>query len=256
MGNESPARTLAVAGAVAIVCAILVSTAVTVLRPYQLAYAAVDRNRSILRSAQIVDATAPVPDRVVVSEFLELEPRLVDLESGTFTAIADARTYDYETALGNETELLPISASADIAKIGAKPRVMPLYVSPASGRVTLPFFGRGMWSTISGYLTLEPDLDTIAGLDIYSHGETPGIGDRIQNPEWLDRWRGKRVYDASGRVALRVGDSGGNPGLANEYRIDAITGATRTVDGLEASLLFWLGPDGFGPILDTLRNTD
>ncbi|MDX1434754.1 MAG: hypothetical protein R3286_20105 [Gammaproteobacteria bacterium] len=145
--NDSPIRTLAVAGAVALVCAILVSTAVAVLRPYQLAYAAVDRNRSILRAAGLIAASAPVPDRVVVSEFLELEPRLVDLEAGAFIDSADAGTYDYETALGNDAELLPIPTSADIAKIGAKPRVMPLYVAPGSGRVTLPCAGAATFCT-------------------------------------------------------------------------------------------------------------
>lgn len=248
--DESPLRTLAVAGGVAFVCALLVTTAVSVLRPYQQAYASIGRNLAILQAADLIEAGAEVSDRSVVAEYVGLDARLVDLATNTFSEDADAATYDYDAALGNPQALLPIAESADTARIGTKPRLMPIYLSPETGRVILPFFGRGMWSTISGYLSLEADLDTIAGIAIYSHGETPGIGDRIENLAWLSSWRGKTVYGPDGRVALRIGDSTAAP----EHRIDAITGATLSVTGVHRSLLFWLGPDGFGPILDELRS--
>lgn len=250
--TETTIRTLAVAGGVAFVCAIMVATTVSMLRPYQLAYASIERNRTILRTASLIDADASVSDLGVVAEYVKLEPRLIDFATGTFADAPDAATYDYESALGNDAALLPIAESADIARIGAKPRLMPLYFSPDTGRVIVPFFGRGMWSTISGYLSLESDLNTIAGIEIYSHGETAGIGDRIQNPEWLASWRGKSVYGPGGAIALRIGGANAPP----EHRIDAITGATMTVNGVERSILFWLGSDGFGPVFEQLRSTN
>jgi Na+-transporting NADH:ubiquinone oxidoreductase subunit C len=250
--TETTTRTLAVAGGVAFVCAIMVATAVSVLRPYQLAHASIERNRTILRTASLIESDASVSDLGVVAEYVKLEPRLVDFATGRFTDAADAATYDYESALGDEEALLPIPESADIARIGAKPRLMPLYFSPDTGRVILPFFGRGMWSTISGYLSLESDLNTISGIEVYSHGETAGIGDRIENREWLAGWRGKLVYGPSGELALRIGD----PNAAPEHRIDAITGATLTVNGVGRGVLFWLGPDGFGPVIEQLRSTN
>jgi Na+-transporting NADH:ubiquinone oxidoreductase subunit C len=247
-GNESPVRTLAVAGGVAFVCALLVTTAVSLLQPYQQAYASIGRNLAILRAADLIEIGGEVSDRSIVAAYVGLDARLVDLETNTFSDAADAASYDYATALSRPEALIAIPANADIAGIGSKPRLMPIYLSPTTGRVILPFYGRGMWSTISGYLSLERDLDTIAGIAIYSHGETPGIGDRIENADWLASWRGKTVYGADGRVALTIGDAT----TAAEHRIDAITGATRTVTSVQRSLLFWLGPDGFGPILTAL----
>jgi Na+-transporting NADH:ubiquinone oxidoreductase subunit C len=91
---------------------------------------------------------------------------------------------------------------------------------------------------------------TIAGIAFYEHGETPGIGDRIQNPDWLAQWRGKRIYanDATVQLFFAAEDSSGPP----EFRIDAITGATATVSAVERILRFWLGPQAYGPALQLI----
>jgi Na+-transporting NADH:ubiquinone oxidoreductase subunit C len=31
---------------------------------------------------------------------------------------------------------------------------------------------------------LESDVNTIAGLGFYDHGETPGLGGEVDNPRW------------------------------------------------------------------------
>ena len=54
-------------------------------------------------------------------------------------------------------------------------------------RLTVPIRAQGMWSTIYGYLGLASDLNTVVGVSFYEHGETPGIGGRIAEP---NRWRG------------------------------------------------------------------
>ena len=45
-------------------------------------------------------------------------------------------------------------------------------------KVILPIHGYGLWSTLYGFVALESDANTIAGLGFYEHGETPGLGGR------------------------------------------------------------------------------
>ena len=65
---------------------------------------------------------------------------------------------------------------------------------------------------------------------------------------------GKSIYSESGEVALNVIKGQveeGNP-EAN-YQIDGLAGATLTTNGLRTMVQYWLGPHGFGPYLETLR---
>jgi len=115
--------------------------------------------------------------------------------------------------------------------------------------VVLPVYGEGLYSTLYGYLALEPDLQTIYNLYFYEQEETPGLGAEIENPEWQAGWRGKKIYGKDGEVRIRVAR-----GVANgPFEVDGITGATMTSNGVTALVRYWLGPDGFGPYLERLR---
>lgn len=252
--SESVPRTLAVAAGVALFCSLLVSSAVYWLRPIQLAYSSVERNRAVLVAAGLAERGAELADRELRDRFLRLEPRLVDLDAGRF-ASADASviaSYDYRAAAEDPERSRSIPPGEDIASLGQRPALMPVYLLRDGGdleRIVLPVYGQGMWSTIHGHVALEADLTTIAEVWFYEHGETPGIGDRIQNPEWLAQWDGKRAYDADGSVPIRIGGET----TADASRIDAITGATVTVTAVGRFVRYWLGPGGYGPFLASLR---
>jgi len=104
------------------------------------------------------------------------------------------------------------------------------------------------------YVALDADLNTIRGISFYEHGETPGLGGEIENPNWQAGWKGKRVYDADDAVVLQVVKSGKTDGVSAEHRIDGISGATMTGNGVSAMLQFWFGENGFGPLLQTLQH--
>ena len=116
----------------------------------------------------------------------------------------------------------------------------------------LPVFGQGYQSTIRGYLALGPDLNTVVGLTITEQGETPGLGANVQSPTWLAQWPGTELADENGEIRLAVVRTG----ASTEYEIDAITGATRTSNGVQGMIRFWVGPDGFGPVLAALAAGD
>ena len=79
--------------------------------------------------------------------------------------------------------------------------------------------GSGFQGPITAIVSLKPDLETIVGLEILDHQETPGLGARIKEEEFLQQFNGKVVKPK----LLVVTDAG----EANN-KVDAITGATRT----------------------------
>ena len=253
--RESAARTVGVAVLVALICSLLVSAVVYLLRPYELAYSALERNRAILEAAGLVMPGEQVSESELVSRFVELDARVVDLANGTFTEDLDPVTYDYRAAFDDAAMREPIPDIEDIGRLGFRPRYMTVYLVVADdGRIetlVLPLFARGMWSTIYGFLALRGDFRTIAGVAFYEHGETPGIGDRIEAPEWLSTWVGKRLYGPDDAVRFRIGAA--SPDVANEYRVDSITGATMTVTGVGDGIRYWLSDHGYGRLLRSLR---
>ena len=43
-----------------------------------------------------------------------------------------------------------------------------------------------------GYISLENDFNTVAGIEFYQHKETPGLGAEVDNPKWKSLWPGKQ----------------------------------------------------------------
>ena len=106
--------------------------------------------------------------------------------------------------------------------------------------IILPVRGRGYQSTLHAWLVLDGDAQTVRALKFYQHGETPGVGARIEDPEWEAQWHGLRAFDDQGvlRIGVRLQAGAGLDEYA-EYKVDAISGATRTtqgVDGISANL--------------------
>jgi len=232
--NESTTHALLVAMAVALVCSGMVAAAVHWLRPIQQVYTQLERDRTIVAAAGL--AVAGATDREILNRYLTLDARVLNLADGTFDTTRDARTYDHWQTAGE-----------------GSPADVPVYLVHEAGHIrslVLPVDGPGMWSTLYGYVTLAADLTSVERLTIYHHGETPGIGDRIEDPAWLARWRGKRVYDKDGNVAIRVVKQAD---AQSRYEIDAISGATVSSTRLGAIVANWMAASRYGTWLDSLR---
>jgi Na+-transporting NADH:ubiquinone oxidoreductase subunit C len=105
-----------------------------------------------------------------------------------------------------------------------------------------------------GYLALEQDYNTVAGLGFYQHGETPGLGGEVDNPRWKGLWPGKEIY-YNGDVAIELvkgNVDSSTPGAIN--KVDALSGATLTSRGVSNLLQFWMGSLGFKDFLSNLRS--
>ena len=115
---------------------------------------------------------------------------------------------------------------------------LPLYIWTDDGadepsKYAFPISGKGLWSTLYGYLALNADLETIAGISFYKHGETPGLGAEIEKNWFLVQFKGKRLYKGGKPLDFTIA----KPGTAQgESSVDGISGATLTGNGVEALL--------------------
>jgi len=116
---------------------------------------------------------------------------------------------------------------------------LPIYVWKDDGKATkyaFPVSGKGLWSTIYGYLALDADLRTVAGISFYKHGETPGLGAEIEKDWFLDQFKGKELYDEDGTplsFAVVKGDADKLPPEQRKCAVDGISGATLTGKGVQ-----------------------
>lgn len=255
---DSPLRAVLVTALVCAFCSAAVTTAVSLLRPYQQSHRASERAARIQELLERVPGLADVLGGSLAGQ--QLEAREVDLATGAYVAGADPSAFDAREAARDPERSVALPPERDLAGIGRRARRAVVYVASRDGKprlVVLPVYGAGYLSTLYGYLALDADGRTVRGLTFYEQGETPGLGSEIQEPRWLSLWQGKRVRDATG--ALRLGVATGrlppdDPDAA--FLVDGITGATRTGAGVTNLLRFWLGPDGFGPYLERLAREE
>jgi Na+-transporting NADH:ubiquinone oxidoreductase subunit C len=93
------------------------------------------------------------------------------------------------------------------------------------------FVGKGLWGTITGYLAVNGNVDTIMGIEFVSHNETPGLGGRIDKNLFKDQFRGEKVPER--KLMVSSVKSGTGDTNHENSSIDAITGATLTTNYIQ-----------------------
>lgn len=251
--NDTVGKTLLVAVTLCLVCSLVVSTAAVTLRPLQEANKALDRKRNILLAAGLLEKGADVE-----SAFEQVQPRLVDLETGTYVEDTGSAVHDPRAAARDPGLSVAIPPQEDLARIHRRARQAIVYLVEYSGglrSVILPVYGAGLYSTLYGFVALAGDGKRVQGVRFYQHGETPGLGGEIDNPRWLSQWSGKQLADAKGQLRISVVKGGVDPDSPEaHYQVDAISGATITSQGVSNLMRYWLGEQGFGPFLAKLRS--
>ena len=246
--SDNPVKALKIALLVALACALLVSITAVSLRPLYLANLEAER---IARLESILETL----DRVAGGMRPEdIEARVVRLDNGTYADDIDPAIYDARRAANDPGKSIVIPPQQDLAGIKRRASHAVVYLIRSANRmidaIILPVRGVGYQSALYGYLALAADANEILALKFYEHGETPGLGSRIQDPFWEALWPGNQAFDDTGKVTIHVGNEGSLEG----DRIDGISGATRTTSGVDRLIRFWLGEFGFGPYLNRIRN--
>ncbi|MGY6274308.1 Na(+)-translocating NADH-quinone reductase subunit C [Methylomonas sp. MgM2] len=259
MINPGLLRSLKIVLIVSLFCSLLVSAAAILLNPLQQANLHRYMIRNILIAADLLQAG--MSSDVIFER--RIQPMLVELSTGEKVDPSvvgpgfSLEDFDIKSFVDDPALSVPVRPDLDVAKISRRPKYMVVYVANAQGhpdRLILPVYGKGLWSTMYGLLALERDLRTVAGITFYQQGETPGLGGEIDNPDWQGKWHGKKAIDADGRVIIDVIRGEVDPAAIDAYRqVDGLAGATLTSKGVENLLHYWLGNDGFGPLLNRLR---
>jgi len=246
--NESVQKTITVALVLCLVCAVVVSSAAVILRPAQAVNEKANMQMNILQAAGLYD-----PQESIQDQFQIVTTRLVNLETGEFVEGMDAERYNQRKASKDPSMNRVLSGEEDIASIKRQAKIAKIYLIENGDqieKIILPIHGYGLWSTLYGFMALEGDGNTVAGLGFYEHAETPGLGGEVDNPNWKAQWTGKQVYNGDA-VALRLVKGGAN--RSDSYGVDALSGATLTSRGVDNLLKFWMSDAGFKPFLDNLK---
>ncbi|MDF1629742.1 MAG: Na(+)-translocating NADH-quinone reductase subunit C [Alcanivoracaceae bacterium] len=249
--NDSVLRTFTVAFLICLVCAVVVATAAVMLRPVQEVNKLLDKQVNILMAAGLYSEGMDVQ-----KAFESIERRFVDLRSGEYVEMPES--YEQRRAAKDPATSVRLDSKVDIASIRNQAKVAEVYLakdeSGELSKIILPIHGYGLWSTLYGFLALEPDVNTIAGLGFYEHAETPGLGGEVDNPKWKGIWPGKKLFNEQDELAISVIKGTVDSSAADaQHKVDGLAGATLTTNGLNNLVRFWMGENGFGPYLDELK---
>jgi Na+-transporting NADH:ubiquinone oxidoreductase subunit C len=255
MQRDSVLGTFRVATILCVVCSVIVSAAAVGLRPLQ------ERNRKRFEQENILAAAGfsdeEMDEKGVDELFKNIESQLIDLETGELVGedVVDLQKYDQKTAAKDPSLSVEIPADKDIAGIKRREKYSRVYLLKDGGQmksVILPVYGKGLWSTLYGFIALEEDLNTVSGLTFYEHKETPGLGGEIDNPKWKSLWRGKQLR-AGDDLRIEVLKGQVNTDLPEAvHQVDGLSGATITSRGVSNLVRYWIN-DGFGPYLKKLK---
>ena len=286
MASDSVIKTYAVAFTLCIVCSFFVSSAAVLLKPRQIRNRELDIKKNLLLTSGLLQGTGAGSEDIQKA-FRQVEAVLVDLQSGDLVETVDPDDFESSKAARDPATRYMIPADKDRAKIKTRAKYAKVYfVKESSGirqpprilvptgdletslvrkqripegftQIILPVFGKGLWSTLYGFLALDKDTLTVRGLTFYQHGETPGMGGEVDNLKWRAQWTGKTVFDESWQPNIQLVKGGVNPADRDAiHQVDALSGATMTSRGVQDLLHYWLGEDGFGPFLDKLRHSE
>ncbi|MBN1465074.1 Na(+)-translocating NADH-quinone reductase subunit C [candidate division KSB1 bacterium] len=255
MSNDSTKKMVTVALGVCLVCSILVSTAAVALNARQEKNKESDKIKNILIAGELMQEGIDV--KAVFDS--KVQPEIVNLQSGEFlpesdyNAKLDPATFNVKVMADDPDYGTAIPADKDLARIRRMPKYMTIYivkVNDQAEKYILPIYGKGLWSTLYGFLALNSDLQTIEGITFYEHGETPGLGGEVDNPRWKEIWKGKQVFRENGEVGITVIKGQVDPDDPDaQYEVDGLSGSTLTTRGLDAMVKFWLGDSGYGPFI-------
>ena len=146
-----------------------------------------------------------------------------------YDEMIEARVLDAE---GNETGSTDVFALLDDLQGAFDAGQFPIFEAK-DGRVVVPVTGSGLWGPIWGYVALQEDMSTVAGIVMAHKGETPGLGAEIATEKYQSKFVGKTIFEGDDFVSVTLRKGGAKD---EAHEVDAITGGTKTSEGVTAML--------------------
>jgi Na+-transporting NADH:ubiquinone oxidoreductase subunit C len=263
--RDSIQGTLLIATILCFVCSLFVAATTVGLKSIQDENKLISTQKTLLSLAGLIDESKrPLPSNKEIADTFnqKLEPHIVDLATGNYAAdekkmLADK--WDQKKALLDSNMVVKIPANKDLGDIKEREKFSYVYLVRGDGgkieQVILPIRGKGLWSTLWGYISLAADGETVKGLVFTDHAETPGLGGEIENPSWRHSWIGKDLSVEENKVqitAVKGGVDASDPNAKHQF--DSLAGATITSRGVEHLLKYWLGPEGFHSYIEHVKS--
>ena len=262
--RDSMFNTFVVTLVLCIGCSLLVSTAAVALKETQGENKSLDRQRKIIEVAGLAGQAKALDAKAVKDMFTDgtIEPRVVNLETGEYVEDKSIANPSFDERKAAKDATMNAKIKSSMFRIGLDMREKYTWVYLVKDKqgnleqVVLPIYGKGLWSTMYGFVALDDDLKTINGLTYYEHGETPGLGGEVDNPKWKQQWHGKQVWrGAPSDATLAIGVAKGSPTVDNlPYMVDGLSGATITSRGVDNMIKYWFSSDAFGHYLEKLAS--
>ena len=201
-----------------LLCSAIISIIAIQLRSIQENNVVLDMQKKIVSSAGLTTVYGSVENAMS-----NIKTMIIDLDKGEVVDISPD-SYELAKELREEGKYKFLSAENDIASIKKREKFSKVYIEYKDGKINtliLPVRGYGLWGILYGYLAIEGDFNTVAGLEFYEHKETPGLGDKIdlRVSDWILSFTGKKVTEDN-LSSWRVRKDGG--------QFDQFTGATIT----------------------------
>ena len=213
---------------VTIICAGLLSSAAYFLKEKQQTNVEVDMKKNILKAVKLLEGEKMSQQEILDSYNNNIEGYVVNdlgeiIELPKGISMEDINPEKEETKPENE-------------------RMYPVYIKKEGSEISafcIPIIGKGLWSTMYGYLALEPDLNKILGITFYKQGETPGLGSEVESKSFQNKFIGKEIWDKDDNLVsiniLKLEPATDSPNIQHE--IAGISGATKTAEGVMNLLL-------------------
>ena len=228
MNKQGNTYTFLYASILVVVSAALLALVSQGLKPKQAKNEEIAKKIDILKSANIESNSSNAEE-------------LYDKIIGTSSYIVDFQ--------GNKIE--GDAFTVDMAKEVRKPateRNYPVYEARLENgelKYILQMRGAGLWGSIWGFISINDDKNIIYGATFLHASETPGLGAEIDKPAFQHQFKGKHIFDSSGKLVSVAVNKGHAPETAL-HEVDAISGGTITSKGLEDMLLnFFQGYENF-----------
>jgi len=208
----------------AVVCAFLLSVTNSMLKEKQLYNIEVDRQKNVLKCAGL-NINSFSNDEIVKNYNTSIREKVISLDGSEVNmSISDLHVVENKSTgqlnyFNNDKEFLPLYEYVNNG-------IIENYIVPISGK--------GLWSTLYGFIALSNDFINVKGITFFQHGETPGLGGEVDNPIFQKQFIDQKIIDDDGNfVSINIV----KPGMAKGYHeVDGLSGATITCKGLTTFL--------------------
>ena len=171
-----------------VVVALLLSMAAMQLKPFQDKNIEIEKKQNILASIRI---------KSTVKDAVELYAKY----------ITDSYVLNNKGEKQEGIDAFAVELKNELSKPAAE-RMLPIYVGTLDDKTNayvMPLRGKGLWGPIWGYISLQPDFNTIYGAVFDHQGETPGLGAEISTEWFQEPFFGKTIFkDSTEFVSIKV----------------------------------------------------